>query len=555
MLIRPLRLWLSLLAMVFAVGCVRVEDDGDRPRPGDTQVLISGQYQKRILGPGGWSGTENRPARYCFAEVRKDSDDTLLAYGYLDGNGQGTVSLTGGTQAYVVLYARVKVPGAKAAGKFRGSVKSGKPLTAYSSASAFRDLPDVLVPGATFTVGQGSGVTLTVPTSSWEAGAFNITDQMVVFAQGMDYLEPDVKLPALHAFWSTDHRYTDYPTLVRDGGLNLLPTNDPASLQDASFSDLRTTFQFPVRRALAGGPDSGADAFNDSVIQQSICHLLVQDYSYSSNGASLIRRDNDDAYLARTVESEPAVAFVSGFLDYLSCAFRRSNSLQDIDEVGTVRTYYLDRQGQFPMLPWRGEFYSGAIANSLYGIWKNVLGGADPGMGTLYDAAAFAKGPGEYNNSILAAYPSYLMGLKAIPGVSWTGVLGELGRENITDLTTASYLTSGTLWTPVSVPFLGSGSVGLEAPSYTYDWIAQRTYRFVLSGTATRRITLTYPGGRDMVAELYDTQGWVAMSSTAAGATSRTIEKSLPPGEYLLRVRAGYHNNSSGTWTYSLAIQ
>ncbi len=553
--LRLLRLWFSLLTLVFTVGCFRAEADGAGGSSGrNTDVLVSAQYQKRILGPGGWAGTENRPARYCWAEVRQDSDDAVVASGYLDSQGQGTVSLPVGQRVYLMVSAAVEVPGSKGAPAGRGGVKLSKATGAYADEAAFKRIPDAFYLGQTATVGSGAGLSLTVPSSATEAGAFNIADQIATFHRGMDLVEPGLKVPSVHAFWSTDYGFTDFPMAALNGSRQVLLTDDPHRRSDEA-ADLRATFQFPVRRGLPGGPDSGADAFNDSVLQQSLCHLLFQDYSGSTTGATLLRRDNDDAYVSRNIASEPAVAFVNGFCDFLSCAFRGSNVLQDIDTDGTIRTFYMDRNGQFAMSPNRGEFYSGAIGVSLYRSWKNVLGGGNDGLFKLYDAAAFAKGAGEYTNTILAAYPSYLLGLRNTPSINWSGIQGELGLSNIGDITSAAYFQSGLLWTNQGVPFSVNGSVGIEGKDFIYDWGAQKTYRFVHSGTNTRRLTLTYPSGRDMIMELYDTQGLWVQSFTTGGTTYRQIDQNLTPGEYLVRVRAGYHNTGAGTWNFALSLQ
>lgn len=552
--IRPLRLWLSLLALVFTIGCFRAEADGSGGSSGrDTQVLITAQYQKRILGATGWSGTENRPARYCWAEIRQDSNDAVVASGYLDGQGQGTVNLPLGQKVYLVVHAAVEVPGSKGTPAGRGSVKLSKYAYNYADEAAFKKIPDAFALGQVVTVTSGSGISLVVPSSATEAGAFNIADQIATFHRGMDLLEPGLKVPSVHAFWDTSYTWTEFPFAALNLSGQPLATDDPHRRSDEA-ADARTTFQFQVRRGLPGGPDAGADAFNDSVVQQSLCHLLFADDSYSTNGASLLRRDNDDAYLSPTVQSEPAAAFVNGFSDFLSCAFRGSSLIQDIDSNGTVRPFYLDRHNQFSMVPNRGEFYSGAIGVSLYSTWKNVLGGGNDGLFRLYDAA-LAKNPGEYTNTILAAYPSYLTGLKNLVPGSWNAILGELSRENISDLTQPGYLNSGVLWQNQGMPFTVNGSVDLYGPNYPFDWTAQKTYRFVHSGTANRRLTLTFPSGRDMILELLDNQGVWVRSTTPKGGTYRQIDQQFVPGEYLVRVRAGYNNTAGGVWNFTLSLQ
>jgi hypothetical protein len=545
-----LRAWLTLFSLTFLVGCVAA--NGTAVGEGRGQdITLQGQFERRTLTANGFGGPESRPARDCYVEVRRDSDDGILASGFLDGNGRGTATIPASTRVYLLLYAQVRVPSATGDSVLQGSVKNARLQARYTDFGAFNQIRNVsYAGGAELPTGTLSA---TVPASRWEAGAFNIADQMVTFASGVAALEPALRLPNLHAFWSTEYAFTGYPEVAADAANFVLQQQDTR----------RAIFQFPVRRSVPNGPDAGTDEFNDSVLLESMTHLLFASYSAPETGtssASILRRDNDLVYVARQFQSEPAVAFVDGFCDLLSGAFRGSRALYDMDDAGRVFPFYLDDHTQFTRVQGQGEFYRGAVAVSLYGIWRNALGGSTPGLQTLWSAARSARGPMEYNNAPLGCYPTYLTGLRSLLGgtsAAWAAAFGELAKEGIGDVTSQAYFSSAALWNPTAIPFSVQGGVRTYAPDkgIFYDRDQAVAYRFTVSGSATRQFTLNLTGGQDLFLEVFGPTGLVGASWDAQASGRRQLVLPVGPGDYLARVRAGWTTADTPSAGFTLSVQ
>lgn len=556
--LRLLRLWFSLLTLVFTVGCFRAEADGDGSSSGrKVDVTVSAQYEKRLLGPNGFGGSEWRPIRNCVVELRYSVGDSIADYAYLDDSGRARLSVPEGRDIYALLWAYAVVPGSKTSTYLIASVKDMSPkgpntrLTMkqnYKDIQEFNNLLDAFVKSETLTARAGQSFALSLPASYYESTAFNIADQMVTFAKRMNELDPTLPLPDMAAFWGNGSYTTESPTLALDA------TNAPLRQK----KDYPPILQFTVRSALNGMPATTEDGLNDSQLQLMLCRSLFADQSNFADGQrelSTIRRDHDDTWVSRRIKSDPALAFTNGFSDFLSCAFRGGRSLTDFDEYGAPYTFYLDDHAQFPKEASRGELYSGSVAISLYGIWKNTLGGSPNGLQQLYNAAVFSKGPREYNNTILASYPTFLQGLKNQSGVNWSGVLSELGRESIGDVTTESYFSNGPLWTTAYNNVIRD-TLTLTGDRYFFDYDHQKAYRFVQASTMPRRFTLSYGTGQDMYLELLNTNGLTAGSWNTTSLPGRELNfSSLPAGEYLIRVRAGYKNSATGTANFTLNIQ
>ena len=122
------------------------------------------------------------------------------------------------------------------------------------------------------------------------------------------------------------------------------------------------------------------------MLQETFAHLLFANYSYKADGSnflSLLRRDNDNVSVDRDFQSESTVAFVAGFADFLAGAVRNDSRLLDswVDAGGVSRVAVFDLTDHgFVLAANKGEFTRGSIAVSLWGLWKNTLGGTPAGL-------------------------------------------------------------------------------------------------------------------------------------------------------------------------------
>lgn len=545
----------TALALVVGCGGVTV-GDGD-----DVRITIQAQYEKRDLGASGFGSLTPRPARYAYAEVVGQSGN-IIASDYLGSDGTGWIDLPRGTAFQVKVQAQVEVPNSPIDTSFylRGSVKRAFPASTYTNLADFNNRPNWVTSSATVGADTDGTLTVTALESTSEAGAFAIADQMVAFAQKTQLLEPSLRLPNLHAFWQaagSDATYATYPAAAwvqATGGEALLK-------QDSG----RTVFQHEVRWAGPTATDRGADAYNDGVLQETFARLLLADYSLQSkyNDGSdapdaIVRRDSDNAYVnpADTAALEPTMAWTAGFATFLGSAFRNDPTLREVASNGTVSTFRLDTPSN-PLPSPAGEFVPGAVARSLWGIWKNggTFSGSQAGLQTMWNATIpqTATQAYEYGATPLAAYPTYLNGLKRLAGTAAaTPIANELNLENVT--TTWNPNATGLWITEATNTFTRTGSFPTYAEGYVYDQNQAKAYQFVQGSAGPKTITLS-ASGTGLWVELFDKYGlwrWAEANASSNGV----ISLNLPVGEYVVRVRVDPSRTyPDGNLTYTLTVQ
>lgn len=568
-----LRGWLAAAAAALLVGCVggsggadvRLGGGGDPPA-GYSRVTIQAQFEKRTLTPSGFqSGTTVKPARYQLVEIRQASNDSLLASAFADDQGRVVADVANGTRLYARAVASYQVPATSGSSFFqRGSVVNlaapPSNLSGDQQVSYFSGSQDWAVSSDTVTVNSPGTLTITANASNRIAGAFNISDQMVALGLKVRDLEPSLRLPNLHCYWSTSSNPADqdryYPRV-------LLYSNGSVAKLSSTGRAIFTTAAYGLEN---GGAFTESDEWDDGALLETFAHLLFADYSLKEDGSSflsLLRRDNDDVFASRYRQSESTLAFQTGFADFLAGAVQNGPQLLDGYRDGNgafqVDAFDLSRHDQIASGE-RSEFTRGSVAISLWGVWKNVLGGGSSGLSTLWNAvrsnAALADGTGEYNGATLGCFPSYLVGVKSRVSNNWTTVVTELAKENIPEPTPA-YFAGTALWqTPPAVPFSVNGSVQTYAANQSryYDRNQSQAWRFSQTFTGNRTVTVNPTGGQDLWVELVG-PGGVYGGSTAGTPASRTFTVTgLAPGVYAVRVRAG---NTTATTSvgYTLTVQ
>jgi len=561
MIKRPWRLLLGLTILLLFTACrsqVGTEDGSE------AQITIQAQFEKTALTPAGLGSIQARPARYCWAEVREAGSQALLSSGYLDENGDGTARVPRGLRVYVQVFAQYQVPGTDPGAFFlRGSVKNGSLPAGDISLSAFSAIPVWSVSSATFLADRDGTLAVTALASNRIAGAFNIADQAVTFAtaiRGMDASTPTLRLPNLHTFWTTSSNPADqtrsFPSLLWSSSSTYLVSESGRAL-----------FGHGVLGQGAGTPNGGSDEWSDGLLRSTFARLLFADHSYKADGSSslsLLRRDNDNVGVYRTEPAESTVAFVAGFCEFLGAA--SGNQAQWLD-------YYFDGAGRplvdsydlasYAALPTtQGEFTRANIATSLWGIWKEALGGGSTGLASLWAAVRSTQvvngGLGEYEQATLGCYPSYLLGVQSrVSGQAWTSVRAQLALAAIPNPDPATgYFNTAALWQTRPVPLNESGSLQtFPASSNTYyDRDQSQAWRFTHGGGA-RSISMTPTGGQDFYLELLGPGGWVDgdTSSTRTGQIRTLTFTNLPAGVYAARVRVGA-TTATGLSSYTLRV-
>lgn len=535
--------WLLLpLALLPFLGCVRVDDEGT------ATVAVTGQY--RDPGTGAL-----KPTRYCWAEVYDATTGTVTDQGYLSATGQGSFSYPEGDSVQVRIYARLEVPDG-AGFTLRGSVKAGTLASSYATADAFNAVADATL---TSTVGSGASLTLTAePDANQSDGAFNAADQLVAFGLGMKAILPGLKLPNLHAFYSATTG-TDYPRVVKSGSNQVL-----------TQSSGRAIFALPVAANASGAANTNTDLPDDAVLLEAYSHLLFADHGLQETGASTLsylRRDNDDQWVDRPFQSEPTIAFATGFGDFLAGAFRSLDGAANPERITDTyvngsgapasTTFDLSRHDQFARVLGQGEFYRGSVAISLWQTWRVALGGSLSGLQTLWDATARSQA-GEYLNAPLGAYPTYLLGVKNLLGsgsAAWSNTLFQLGLEDVPDPSPA-YFASGALWTPVAaLPFSTSGSFPTFVPASNIYFDRNQAASFAFThGGGPLTITLSTPSP-GLVLDLLDGSGLLDQTVATGTANGVLNYGSLPAGAYAVRARVDYYGTyGNGTAGWTLAI-
>lgn len=541
-------LGLTALLLAGITGCTSVSDDeGDL-----VNVTVQALHQKRSPSGTTLGGLIIRPSRYAYAELRRDSDSALLATVGLNGSGTGTGSVPRGSNVYAVVYADILAPNAAGTGfALHGSVKKAIPQSSYATGVAFDAEPTWYTTSPTFTASSAGTLSVLSLESNSEAGAFAIADQMVEFALGMGRLEPTLPLPNLHTFWTSGTGST-YPAAVTTAGGALL--SHPYSTRPILAHEL-----------WYGGPANCADAYNESFLQETFARSLFANGSYWSTSTprtygSIIRGDADAAYIDPGIASESTIAFANGFGYFLSGAFRNDPNLYLVASNGSVSTWSLNTSTS-PTPVGGGEFYGASVARSLWGIWKNSLGGAQSGLQTLWDATVPSRANliYEYGNAPLGCYPTYLVGLKRLAGSTLSSsIQTQLSAENIGDINSL-YFAGTALW--ITVPVGGAAQTGSLTtydnanPSYRgvyYDRDQAQAYRFEQGGGAR---TLTLSGSQPLILELFDSYGFLAEARSISGQPGVISFTNLAAGTYVARVRLNPSYNYTGTAaTYSLSI-
>ncbi|HEY3271765.1 MAG TPA: hypothetical protein VGJ89_11185 [Geothrix sp.] len=526
----------------------------------EARITLQAQFEKRPLTPAGFGATTPRPARYCWAEVRDATSGALLSSGYLGSDGTGTATVPRGLQIYVQVFAQYQVPSADPTSFFmRGSVKNAPEPSGALSLSAFTAIPTWSVTSNTFLADRDGTLAVTALASNRIAGAFNIADQAVAFGATVRDMDNSttLRLPNLHTFWTTSSSAADqqrsYPAVLTGAGSTRLVSDSGRAL-----------FGHQVYGLGSGAPGTETDEWDDGVLQETFARLLFADYSFKPDGSSilsLLRRDNDNVWVDRAVQSESTAGFVAGFSDFLSAAVRNNSQILDsyVDTTGVPRVDVFDLADHtYVPATVKGEFARGSIAASLWGLWKNALGGGAAGLNTLWAAVRsttpYLDGTGEYEQATLGCYPTYLQGVYTrVTATTWTVILNELALESVPN-PNATYFAGTALWQTVTIPLNASGTLQTYAASANryYNRNQSQAWRFVHLGGA-RTIVMTPTGGQDFYLELIGPGGWVAGSYGNPGITRGLNLANLPAGTYVARVRAGA-TTATGTYGYTLSI-
>ena len=550
----------GLMVLALLVACGRSSGSIYRS---DAQITLQAQFEKRPLTPVGFGTTTLRPARYCWAEVRDAGSNALLASGYLGGDGTGTAAVPRGLSVYVQVYAQYQVPCADPNSFFlRGSVKNAPLPTGYVNLATFSAIPTWSVTSATFLADRDGTLAVTALTSNRIAGAFNIADQAVTFAATVRDMDGSsgFRLPNLHTFWTSSASQADqvrtYPALTWSSSSTYLVSDSGRALFSHAVLGLDT-----------GAPHTGSDEWSDAVLRGIYSRMLFADNSYKADGSnslSLLRRDNDNVSLDRAVPAESTAAFVAGFCDFLAAATGNQSQILESYFDGSgypgVDVYDLVATGTPPLS--QGEFTRANIASSLWGTWKQALGGGSSGLSTLWAAVrssqVVANGVGEYEQATLGCYPSYLSGIQSrVTAATWSNVVAQLSLTSIPDPDPAlGYFNTTALWQTRTVPINEAGSLQTHSPlaNTYYDRDQSQVWRFSHAGGA-RTITMTPTSGQDFYLELLGPGGWVSGStSSSLTAQPRTLSfPNLPAGIYAARVRAGA-TTATGSNTYTIRV-
>lgn len=544
-------LWPSVL-LVFALGCTGAGIGSD----GNVTVTIQGQYQD--LDPA-TATTTIKPIRYGFAEVVDANSNTVLASGYLGAGGAASTSIPSGRSIFARVYTAIEVPnGTGTSVVLRGSVKQGTRPSSFANVAALDAFPDTTVTSNTVTSDNGTLTVTALDDSSRRAAAFNAADQLVTYALGVGAVEPTLKLPNIHAFFTTSSNVTDLPAVEYQTGGGVLQ------------KDGRAVFTLQIAGNNAVVPNANDDLFDDGLLIQTYAHQLFAPRSYPETGAgttpqSVIRNDTDSGTNDRSVQSEASLAFQAGFCDFLSGAFRKLNGdanpqlIRDsfITSGGApaISTFSLTSHTQYPRTAGQGEFYPGSVAISTWGLWNNVLTPTVANLQVLWNNTITSSGA--YASGSLTCFPTFLVGLRDTYGSTsstWNSMLTEVSLEDVPN-PNAGYFAGPALWTTVaSFPYSTSGTFPVYASGIAFDRNQASSYRFTQASAGPRTITLTTtsPG---LVMDLLDTSGLFDQIIATSGSNGVLNYTSLPSGTYVLRVRVDpYRVYSNGNANCTLAI-
>ena len=515
-------------------------------------VTVQAGFQKEVLNTSGGHSMTTLPARYCYVEFRDAStSNTIGASGYLDSTGQGTFQVPSGSNVFAVVYADWAVPGASSSAPFMQGYTVNAPY-----GTTFASTTDWNVTSNSF-VADSSG-TLTViaqDDSTRIAGAFNVADQGVTFALGMQgLLASGSTLPSVAMYWSTDpsHQTRAYPNPVLNG-TSIVTVGGRALFQAGVFGDN------------SGTANTEQDEWDDGTLGETYAHLLFAPYSYHSDGSSaltFLRTDTENVpFIPLTAPSEPSMAFTTGFCDFLSAAFRGNAQILDSYRNGSGTLLVSNEDLSVPNNT-LGEFSRYGVAGSFWSMWQ-TLGANQAALQTLFGSATSSRPSldfvGDYTGAPLGAFPTYLVGLRADTGASWPSCQTAFGAWGVSD-PSASYFTGTSLWTNEPGTFSATGSLVVPAtpayPESCYAKAGSALYRFTQGSTGTRTITLT-PSGQDMELDLLGPNGPVVMNFASPYGGARTITQTLSTGDYVIRVRVNPDSTltrSAGTYSYSLTM-
>jgi hypothetical protein len=417
------------------------------------------------------------------------------------------------------------------------------------------------VTSSTFTADTGTLDIVAQDDVNRIAGAFNIADQGVTFALGMKGLAPTQALPNLAVYWNTSttpsHQSRAYPQAALDSSSNLIIQNG------------HVLFQAGVMGNSSGAANTEQDEWDDGTLGETYAHLLFAPYSYRTDGSSALsylRADSENVpYISLSIPAEPSQAFMTGYADFLSAAFRNDPRILDSYRDGGGAFQVQDEDLSQPLN--LGEFSRYGVAGSLWSMWQ-ALGGGQTGLQSLWNATLTSNTGldfvGDYNGSPLGCYPTYLVGLRAAVGGSWSACQTALGLWGVSDPSATYFASTSTLWTNEATPFSVSGATlatpasnaSLAPPELCYDRSGAALYRFTQGSTGSRTITLT-PSGQDFELDLLGPNGAVAYHYAAPFGSPRTLTQTLAPGTYVIRVRVNPDNTltrSAGNYTYNLSL-
>jgi len=557
MISKALRACLLLAPLLFTAACSGLAET-------DTvSVSIQAEYEKKTIQGAGLSTKGFAPARHCWVEGVDAQTGAQYFSGYLNSKGQGVADVPKNASFKVRLMARYEVPGKNNYGDFRmrGSVKNGAISVTYADHGAFNAIPDWSVTSENYLAERDMTVALRASDTpkTIEAGAFNIADMAVEFALKMGELEPGIGLPNLHTFWTPDNLYTDYPHATFDRQSRLL-----------AQATGRTIFQHRVSGVGNASTEGRADEYNDSALMESFAHLLFADYGYppikpANPTDRIVRRDCEElAWVERQAAAESTAAFVSGFCDFVSAAFRDNPTLIDIFPEGNSLCR-LDAQTAFPKAH-GGEHYRQSVASALYRIWANTLGGTAAGLQTMWDAT-FKQGmatgtsngnyPYGYLQCPVGNFSSYVGGLHSgVTKGAWASILAILDSESMGN-PNAAFFNGGAYWKTIGIPNVSeAGTVRTYRTGRYWDFDQSQSYYFTLQKARNLKVTLEMTGDQDLFLEVFSGKG-VLEESTAfsqkLAARSITLTN-LKPGNYTVRIRAGYTTQDKKTG-YRLTLQ
>jgi len=543
----------ALLGLLLACNGTGTDSSGGN----DASVTVQAAFQKEVLNSAGGHTMTTLPARYCYVEFHDNASNAVTGSGgFLDGSGQGTFQVPSGESVYAVVYAAWQIPGSSSASYFmQGEVVNATFGTPYNSTS------DWYATSSTFTAGAGTLNVLALDDSSRIAGAFNVADQGVTFALGMQGLAPATPLPNLAIYWTTStnpsNQYRVYPQVALDSSNNLILQNGHALFQAAVFGNA------------SGAANAEQDEWDDGTLGETYARLLFAPYTFKADGSnslSYLRADTENVpFISLGVPAEPSQAFISGFSDFLSAAFR--NNPQILDSYGNGTSTPSVQNEDLSQSSSLGEFSRYGVAGSLWSMWKQALGGGQSGLQTLWNATLTSNSGldfvGDYNGSPLGCFPTYLVGLRAAAGGSWPGCQTAFSAWGVADPSNTYFSTGSALWTNEATPFSVTGATLVSpatpaASSLSYDRNGAALYRFVQGSTGTPQIQMAPTGGQDFELDLLGPNGPIAYNYASPFAATRTINtQTLAPGSYVIRVRVNPDNNlvrTGNSYSYNLSL-